>query len=86
MAHAASVHRPHRPLLSDNVSRPLDPRCSSTVDDILYYLGGMTVIIAVLGIFVFILFQILPLFQGAKVQELYTCTVARKDLRGFRDR
>ncbi len=32
--------------------------------------GGMGVIIAVLGIFVFILFQILPLFQGARVEAL----------------
>jgi phosphate transport system permease protein len=34
--------------------------------------GGLAVIIAVLGIFVFILSQILPLFQGARVQEHYT--------------
>ncbi|ETW97621.1 MAG: hypothetical protein ETSY1_21895 [Candidatus Entotheonella factor] len=32
--------------------------------------GGIGVIIAVLGIFVFILFQILPLFQGARVEAL----------------
>ncbi|ETX06347.1 MAG: hypothetical protein ETSY2_17695 [Candidatus Entotheonella gemina] len=32
--------------------------------------GGIGVIIAVLGIFVFILFQILPLFQGARVETL----------------
>jgi phosphate transport system permease protein len=32
--------------------------------------GGIAVIVAVLGIFVFILFQILPLFGGAQVQEL----------------
>jgi phosphate transport system permease protein len=31
--------------------------------------GGISVIIAVLGIFVFILSQILPLFQGARVHE-----------------
>jgi phosphate transport system permease protein len=32
--------------------------------------GGISVIIAVLGIFVFILSQILPLFQGARVEAL----------------
>ncbi len=35
-------------------------------------IGGLGVIIAVLGIFVFILFQILPLFQGASIQFLRT--------------
>ena len=35
-------------------------------------IGGLGVIIAVLGIFVFILSQILPLFQGASVQPLRT--------------
>ena len=34
--------------------------------------GGIAVIIAVLGIFVFILSQILPLFQGAQVTPLHT--------------
>lgn len=34
--------------------------------------GGVLVIVAVLGIFVFILSQIIPLFQGAKVQEMKT--------------
>ncbi|MCB1123092.1 MAG: hypothetical protein KJT03_16175, partial [Verrucomicrobiae bacterium] len=32
--------------------------------------GGISVIAAVMGIFVFIFFQILPLFQGARVTEL----------------
>ena len=31
-------------------------------------IGGLGVIIAVLGIFVFILWQVLPLFQGASVR------------------
>ena len=35
-------------------------------------IGGLGVIIAVLGIFVFILSQILPLFQGASIQLLRT--------------
>ena len=35
-------------------------------------IGGLGVIIAVLGIFVFILSQILPLFQGAGIQALRT--------------
>ena len=35
-------------------------------------IGGLGVIIAVLGIFVFILSQILPLFQGASIQPLRT--------------
>lgn len=34
--------------------------------------GGVIVIAAVLGIFVFILIQIIPLFQGARVKELQT--------------
>jgi phosphate transport system permease protein len=34
--------------------------------------GGITVIIAVLGIFVFILSQILPLFRGAQVRQLHS--------------
>lgn len=34
--------------------------------------GGVIVIAAVLGIFVFILSQIIPLFQGARVKELQT--------------
>ena len=34
--------------------------------------GGFIVIAAVLGIFVFILIQIIPLFQGARVKELQT--------------
>ena len=32
--------------------------------------GGIAVVMAVLGIFVFILFQILPLFQGAQIKPL----------------
>ena len=40
--------------------------------------GGLAVIIAVLGIFVFILSQILPLFQGARVQELHTVELPEK--------
>ena len=35
-------------------------------------IGGLGVIIAVLGIFVFILSQIMPLFQGASIQPLRT--------------
>ena len=35
-------------------------------------IGGVIVIAAVLGIFVFILIQIIPLFQGARVKELQT--------------
>src|SRR5687767_4630614 len=41
-------------------------------------IGGLAVIIAVLGIFVFILLQILPLFQGARVQELLTVELPDK--------
>src|SRR5437773_12515652 len=32
--------------------------------------GGIAVVVAVLGIFIFILFQILPLFQGAHIKPL----------------
>jgi phosphate transport system permease protein len=34
--------------------------------------GGIGVIVAVLGIFVFILSQILPLFQGARVEPRHS--------------
>jgi phosphate transport system permease protein len=37
--------------------------------------GGLSVIVAVFGIFVFILLQILPLFGGAKVEELKTVSL-----------
>ncbi len=44
--------------------------------------GGVAVIAAVLGIFVFIFFQVLPLFQGAKVQPLaeYDLTSSVEDV------
>ena len=42
-------------------------------------IGGMGVIIAVLGIFVFILSQILPLFQGASIQSLRTVATGVSD-------
>jgi phosphate transport system permease protein len=41
-------------------------------------IGGLAVIMAVLGIFVFILSQILPLFQGARVQALHTVELPEK--------
>ena len=41
--------------------------------------GGISVITVVLGIFVFILWQILPLFRGAQVQELKTVKMAPGD-------
>lgn len=40
--------------------------------------GGLSVIVAVFGIFLFILVQILPLFQGAKVEELKTIQLDAK--------
>jgi phosphate transport system permease protein len=51
------------------------PTAKSTlvIDRLMAYVitvGGITVIIAVLGIFVFILSQIFPLFQGARVRPL----------------
>ena len=42
-------------------------------------IGGLGVIIAVLGIFVFILSQILPLFQGASIQPLRTVSTGISD-------
>ena len=42
-------------------------------------IGGLGVIIAVLGIFVFILSQILPLFQGASIQPLRTVPTGVSD-------
>lgn len=44
-------------------------------------IGGLGVIIAVLGIFVFILFQILPLFQGASIQPLRTVSTGVSNAR-----
>ena len=41
-------------------------------------IGGIGVIIAVLGIFVFILLQILPLFQGADVEPMQTHQLPRE--------
>lgn len=40
-------------------------------------IGGLGVIVAVFGIFVFILSQILPLFGGAKVSEAQTLTLSQ---------
>ncbi len=48
-------------------------RSTYVIDKLMTYVitvGGISVIIAVLGIFVFILSQILPLFQGARVEPL----------------
>jgi phosphate transport system permease protein len=45
-------------------------------------IGGMLVITAVAGIFVFILTQIVPLFQGAKVKELRAFDGVVNDPRG----
>ena len=48
-------------------------RSTILVDHFMTYfisVGGIAVVMAVLGIFVFILFQILPLFQGAQIQPL----------------
>jgi phosphate transport system permease protein len=42
-------------------------------------IGGLSVIVAVFGIFLFILIQILPLFQGAKVEELKAVQLDRAD-------
>ena len=42
-------------------------------------IGGLGVIIAVLGIFVFILSQILPLFQGASIRPLRTVSTGISD-------
>ncbi len=49
-------------------------RSAYVIDKVMTYVikvGGISVIIAVLGIFVFILSQILPLFQGAHVETLH---------------
>lgn len=48
-------------------------RSTYIIDTLMTYIitiGGIGVIVAVLGIFVFILSQILPLFQGARVEAL----------------
>jgi phosphate transport system permease protein len=42
-------------------------------------IGGLSVIVAVFGIFIFILLQILPLFNGAEVRELKTIQLEQAD-------
>ncbi|HEX8312244.1 MAG TPA: ABC transporter permease subunit [Chthoniobacteraceae bacterium] len=42
-------------------------------------IGGVLVITAVLGIFLYILIQIVPLFQGAKVKELATVALPKAE-------
>lgn len=44
-------------------------------------IGGISIITAVLGIFLFILWQIMPLFRSAKVKELKTVSVPDKSYR-----
>ena len=46
-------------------------------------IGGAMVITAVFGIFLFILLQILPLFRGAKVQELKAISLPQGDYLGL---
>ncbi len=46
-------------------------------------LGGLSVIVAVFGIFVFILLQILPLFRGAAVSELKSVALEPGDYIGI---
>lgn len=43
--------------------------------------GGLSIITAVFGIFIFILAQILPLFRGARVQEIRTVNLPAGDYR-----
>ncbi len=45
--------------------------------------GGLSIITAVFGIFVFILVQILPLFRGAEVHERRTVQIPAGDYRAF---
>ncbi len=44
-------------------------------------IGGVSIIAAVLGIFVFIFWQVFPLFQSAKVHHLKTVDLPRNDYR-----
>lgn len=68
MARVASPERPPRP-----IRQAATARSTLVVDRCMAYgitIGGIGVVAAVLGIFVFILAQILPLFRGAQVQPL----------------
>lgn len=61
--------------VSDVIAPQQFPTAKSTlvIDRLMAYfitIGGLAVIIAVLGIFVFILSQIFPLFQGARVRSV----------------
>ncbi|MBM3224499.1 MAG: hypothetical protein FJZ47_11955, partial [Candidatus Tectomicrobia bacterium] len=63
--------RPQRSLEAPQRFKP--PRSTVFIDRCMTYfitIGGIAVVVAVLGIFVFILSQILPLFRGAHIQPL----------------
>jgi phosphate transport system permease protein len=67
----AQVTSPKR--FSDTAQRFATARSTLLVDHCMTYfisVGGIAVVVAVLGIFVFILSQILPLFRGAHVKPL----------------
>src|SRR5512145_2520790 len=67
----AQVASPKRS--SDTAQRFATARSTLLVDHFMTYfisVGGIAVVVAVLGIFVFILSQILPLFRGAHVKRL----------------
>ena len=62
---------PERP--ANTSQRFATSRATLLVDRWMTYfisIGGIAVVVAVLGIFVFILSQILPLFRGAQVKPL----------------
>ncbi len=58
------------------------PKMTLMIDKLMNYfiiVGGIAVIVAVMGIFVFILAEILPLFKGAEVKHAFDYTVPQAD-------
>jgi phosphate transport system permease protein len=63
-------------------ARFLPPRSTLLIDHFMTQfikVGGLLIIAAVFGIFVFILSQVLPLFKGARIHELRSVQLPKKD-------
>jgi len=81
---------PRPPLVIQQVpeipQRFLPPRSALLMDRFMTQfikVGGLSIITAVFGIFVFILIQIVPLFQAAKVQEVHTVQLPMTNYRAI---
>lgn len=78
---------PSGPARNDETpSRFQPPRSALLIDRFMTHfikIGGLSIITAVFGIFVFILIQILPLFGGANVKEVRTVNLPPGDYRAL---